>query len=160
MGLDVTAISKAKRLSVGSNVEVADCTSESCVYVCSGDDVDRTDGKPEGLYEGEQGFNFWAGSYTGYNRWREWLSKFFLGVMPEVIWNDPERFRGRPFVELIDFSDCEGAFGGVIAAKLAKDFQENREQLTGDANDWNRMRYADWQTAFEVASNEGFVVLH
>jgi hypothetical protein len=67
-------------------------------------------------------FGFRAGSYSGYNSWRRWLCERFLGVDPKEVWEDPKRFEGKPFYELIDFSDCDGILGTEVCLKLCDDF--------------------------------------
>jgi hypothetical protein len=93
-----------------------------------------------------------------------------LEVRPEKIWEDHESFAGKPFVELICFSDCEGSIGPETSAKLAKDFADYEEQ----AREWAKDRYADWhdefdwwfskyenfKRAFELAAQGGFVMFH
>jgi len=70
-----------------------------------------------------------------------------------------------PFVELINFSDCEGEIGPIVAAKLAKDFAEHQEKARTyvplhndpDEPDWWFNLYKDWRKAFEMASDGGSV---
>jgi len=150
MGLDVTALQEAYKASDKDEMAWA-------AYNANG--KDRMDGRSEGRYFGAKEFNFRAGSYGGYNEWRRWLCKKFLGVMPESVWSETERFVGKPFVELIDFGDNEGAIGTRTSAKLAKDFQDHADQLN-DESGWNVTAYRSWQQAFELASLEGLVILH
>jgi hypothetical protein len=147
MGLDVVAFKNAKPSTDEYSTHVYSVTG------CE----NRLDGKTEGTYDGEDKFHFRAGSYGGYNEWRNWLSRKFLGVDPREVWDNKEKYTGKPFVELIDFSDCEGAFGPVTSAKLAKDFQDNKDSVVDRS--WNQARYEYWQRAFELAAQEGFVVL-
>lgn len=163
MGLDVTAIEKAE--FVGRRNGNTRDESIMSVYDIG---FDRLDGKEEGNYRGATEFDFAAGSYGNYNEWREWLCRTFLGVEPRAIWDAPEKFAGQPFVELINFSDCEGAIGPVTAAKLLKDFTENKERAKRAADalrqpyerEWFFKKYLDWKRAFELAKNDGFVIFH
>ena len=50
------------------------------------------------------------------------LPRWRVLAAPKVRTN-PEK-EGLPFVELINFSDCEGVIGPEVAAKLAKDFAD------------------------------------
>lgn len=63
-------------------------------------------------------------SYGGYNTWRRMLSRM-VGFGVEDVWDG--RVTEGPFVELINFSDCEGVIGPVVCAKLLKDFEENED---------------------------------
>lgn len=123
----------------------------------------RLDGKPEGKYVGKLGDGFRAGSYSGYNRWREWLAQRVHGVMPSRIWDHPKTYEGKPFFELIHFSDCEGAIGPKTSAKLAKDFEEHRIEVCGNttAGDGYVELYEDFAKAFKrAAETDGFVIFH
>ncbi len=147
MGLDITAIRKAVRTE-----------NEDGWRAYNANGVNRMDGKLEGRYTGEQFHYFRAGSYGGYNEWRDWLSITFLGVSPDEIWKDPDKFEGKPFVELINFGDNEGTIGPITSAKLAKDFQNHAVDFHSD--EWFAGKYHEWQKAFEMASDDGFVIFH
>lgn len=108
---------------------------------------------------------FRAGSYSGYNWFREALSKAALGVEPRAVWDDPDSYRDKPFVEMINFSDCEGVIGPEVCAELAKDFRDHREDvreaLVAESEDgWYGEKYDEWQAAFELAADTGLVQFH
>jgi hypothetical protein len=116
-------------------------------------------GTEPGLYiytSASEKHEFHAGSYGCYNSWREELSRFALGVEPGIVWENPGRFVGRPFVELINFTDCDGRVGARLAAKLADDFRghdcgavKRFEELCPVA------LYEDFATAFALAARDG-----
>jgi hypothetical protein len=121
MGVDITGISKAKRvLCSGDYVEgeYDVCLAEHYTV-----DVARRgrDGVKPGCYvmgPGGRGSSL-RFSYAGYNRWIRRLSLMALGVEPEEVWHHPRRYRGKPFVELIQLPDTDGgAIGPVTSAKL------------------------------------------
>lgn len=111
---------------------------------------------------------FQAGSYSGYNRWRENLCRFANGVAPDTIWFDEETWAGKPFFELVMFSDAEGTIGPKTSAKLAKDFADYElhclsaaQQLADvDEREWFVEKYEDFRAAFELAAQDGFVIFH
>ncbi len=112
---------------------------------------------------------FRAGSYSGYNWWRKQLCDFALDAPIEVVWKDVPAFRDKPFIELVDFSDCEGSFGPSTSAKLARDFATNAARLAeratraitdDDERGYFLEGYSNWQRAFELAAAGGFVILH
>lgn len=155
MGLDILALQKATRLD--------DRVKNSGRYdghVYKTDGLDRLNGCKEGYYKAKERFSFRAGSYSGYNEWRSWLCRTFLGVSPDTVWNNEEKYKDKPFFELINFSDCEGAIGPKTSAKLAKDFKENARALVKAdiPGMWFVNQYSKWQHAFEMASDDGFVI--
>ena len=119
MGLDVIAVSKAKYLACSGGDECDD------THWPVGRSPKRRDGLKPGCYvagRGGRDTGFYI-NYSDYNDWRRNLSILALGVPPEEVWDHPRRFRGKPFVELVDFPDC-GVFtiGPKTAAKLHADF--------------------------------------
>jgi len=105
--------------------------------------------------------HFRAGSYGGYNEWREALAHDALGVAPQRVWSEPSTWSICPFYELINFSDCEGTIGPEVARKLAQDFRLQRETVRArlaERGEWYAERYDLWQKAFELASGDGMVV--
>jgi hypothetical protein len=127
MGLDITAVSRTASHYLGPRDQFSDEQMEEfyesekaiSVWVSDGHE-ERLDGYAQGVYrvEGES-MGFRAGSYSGYNWWRRHLSLMALGEEPEDVWAEPPMYEGRPFVELIDFSDCEGCIGPRTSRKLA-----------------------------------------
>jgi hypothetical protein len=112
-------------------------------------------GRGEGIdanavYTYEEDYEFGAGSYSGYNSWRDILESFS---------------NGKDFYELINFADNEGVIGYVIAKKLYNDFLQNEERAkefakTISDGEWWIRKYEDWKTAFEYASDNGAVNFH
>jgi hypothetical protein len=116
------------------------------------------------VYAAFGGDHFRAGSYTGYGRWREALAQFAYGVDPETVWGNPDDFADKPFFEIIHFSDCEGTIGPEVAAKLARDFEEYRQQAReawppetvagpDDWGDWRMQLYELFAGFFQRAAN-------
>lgn len=110
--------------------------------------------------------DFAAGSYTGYNRWREDLARI-AGYKPATC----DYFRqlrhdagcrvagAGPFFELICFSDCEGTIGTAVSAKLAADFADHQNSADKE-DEWFRSKYSAWRKAFETAADGGAVRFH
>lgn len=126
--------------------------------------VERMDGLEAGIYQVEgETHDFRAGSYSGYNHWRQQLAEL-VDTSAEDVWNGQEP---PAFGELINFSDCEGIIGPVTSAKLAKDFAEwqaRAEEFAagkgGYEGEYWLQRYNDWRKAFEIAAGEGIVRFH
>lgn len=160
MGLDITAYSKLVLAEAITHEELQAKEWDHAYYddgehvLLEPDEWKRFDG-PAGFYSHGDTFGFRAGSYSGYNRWREQLAAL-VDSTPEKVWD------GAPvpaFAELINFSDAEGAIGGPVCAKLAKDFADWQDRATehaktiGDLQDreWFLAKYADWRKAFDGA---------
>jgi hypothetical protein len=167
MGLDITAYSNIKFVH-----QLPECKDETGyddhfrLYYAGKNFISAGDGLKEGCYCCEGGsFGFRAGSYSNYNDWRGELSKCMLEVSPEVIWKKPEEWRGEPFVELVNFSDCDGFIGPKTSDKLFIDFNNNLEKFLNwtigrTESDWFIQKYKDWMRAFKIASNGGAVKFH
>lgn len=172
MGLDISYFSKIEFVRALGESDYADWPRERALF-----NVNRLrcDGFEAGAYTAVEAGDFRAGSYSGYNEWRELLAKL-TGKTARGIWIEEQKScasdthqtpnRG-PFVELINFSDCEGTIGPRTCAKLAKDFQDWRERaekfaqsLGGENGQYFMRKYSAWQEAFETAANEGCVDLH
>lgn len=102
---------------------------------------------PKSVYEWEDCYHFRAGSYSGYNWWRDKLNEFAGNVA---------------FQELIDFADNEGVIGSELSKKLYDDFQKYHEKafefsMTLDDAGWWFDKYHEWEKAFEMAKDGGAV---
>lgn len=97
-----------------------------------------------------------AGSYAGYNMWRDILIDFVKR----------EQLPANTFEELIEFSDCEGLIGSFVSEKLYHDFADNRQLLDDFADgyfsdnenrDWFVEKYDEWTEMFDLARDNGAV---
>ena len=158
MGLDITAGKNAKFVRAYQNDDLS--LGYHHVYATK-DFPDQADGLQEGWYSVEDEHSFRAGSYGGYNQWREELSCRFLDASPELVWSDPVRFQDKPFFELINFSDAEGTIGPRTSAKLYEDFKAHIPSESDDPSDnYFLNKYKQWMRAFELAAQNGFVKFH
>lgn len=148
-------------------------TSDPDAHYLSGNAAEfkaRADGLEDGRYDADQCIGFAAGSYGGYNAWRDQLAQ--LAGYPRVRhlagYKPPEDLYAAgaweategPFWELINFSDCEGFIGPKTSAKLARDFAEFQAKADAHEDEWFRRKYAEWRKAFELAANDGAVDFH
>lgn len=162
MGLDISAYSRC--VFVHGNEHHKDkWADDACidsdlvqVYLVYPDYESQMDGLTEGCYRVEgQSTGFRAGSYGGYNRWREVLSRAALQAEPSHVWANPTNYVGKPGYELVNFSDSEGVIGPATSAKLARD-------LDGLilAEEWAEDLKNEWLQAFTLASDGGLVAFH
>lgn len=161
MGLDITAHTGLTKAEGGDLV----------LRPNIGEFAGREDGVEIGCaYRAAASFDFRAGSYGGYNAWREQLAKL-AGYPPTerrgydgkiemrcaaACWNGAT----GPFSELINFADNEGTIGPAVARKLAADFAQFEKQAKAAHDGWFSDRYRDWKRAFEMAADGGAVEFH
>ena len=178
MGLDITAYEKVSLIRAMSVREYNEDEQaqeevgrdERKTLLCQDSERPQSDGMPDGIYATSgKSAGFRAGSYGGYNQWRNTLSQMMLGKSAEAVWRmcalpvtATKREAGKPlpFVELINFSDCDGFIGPKTSAKLAKDFAENRSRIPVDTDRWFVDKYEQWARAFALAANGGVVDFH
>jgi hypothetical protein len=180
MGLDITAYTKVKKVEVGLDddgypVDEAIYDNHVMAWV-NGSRGQHDHLEHKAFYSYHEDFGFRAGSYSGYNAWRDALARLagyeeteytssVRGVVKShaaACWGGE---RQGPFAEMIDFSDCEGAIGPATSAKLAKDFADFEERARTfaawpDDDGWFFKVYLDWKQAFEMAADDGMVQFH
>lgn len=129
-------------------------------------EMERASDIKEGYYDltGES-FSFRAGSYSGYNFFRNLLSEAILGVPAKMVWERTEFYEKKPFFELINFSDCEGCMGPEVSKKLYNDFEENKEKFYTfvknkyqfESQFYTRV-YDDFMTGYGMVGDEGVLI--
>jgi hypothetical protein len=178
MGLDITAYS-GLRLSSAKNYEEASKLDGAPHHLYPTPDfLPQADALVDGYYFYEECSEFHAGSYYSYNVWRDLLARFAnyppiksaspLGMptgypYASYGWDHPEE--KLPFIELINFSDCEGVIGPITSKKLAADFNSFDPQLFVADESYFLIqafirKYIDFKDAFLLASNNGAVLFH
>lgn len=164
MGLDISAYSNAKQVS--NHPPFAGwCEIEhhAQAYTPSGAFHRSFRGLVDGAcydISESDGTAFRAGSYGGYNEWRDDLSRSVLGVRASVVWETPMGYQGLPFYELINFSDCEGTIGPEAAVDLLKDFYDHRDAYLSSHEGYDVERYLHWLEACELAAAGGLIIFH
>lgn len=136
----------------------------------------RFTGAP-GIYRYAEGDSFRAGSYSGYNEWREQLARLagYPARERATLYAGARMLHaagaweagGGPFWELIYFADNEGAIGAEVSAKLSRDFVGWRDRAQAFAQTLGPVSYVyfmevydDFARAFAMASDGGVVVFH
>lgn len=173
MGLDITAYRKLTKLDAtfdADSGEVIDAKTRQPIqnYLRVFDNQDFP-GRAEGLEHGgiyayESADDSFCMSYNGYNLWREALAK--MAGYPETEYQSyrgPKRSHAAacwhgapgPFHELINFSDCEGTIGPVVAARLAKDFTEFDAQARSVSHTCFYQQYDILRRMSEMAADGG-----
>lgn len=156
MGLDVLAYSKLTPVEVelDENGDRKEYNSRIVNFYKNHPSHDRSDGlDTDKLYQCEDYFSFKAGSYSGYNHWRNQLAILAGYDGAEGAWEAAD----GDFWELINFSDCEGTIGSETSKKLLADFEAFQSKADEHEDQWFKQRYENFKTAFELASDGGAV---
>jgi hypothetical protein len=143
MGLDVSAYSNVRLIKQYDSREqfYEDRTIPSDVVFVSSTYVDNPSFPDQlgdsnlvscGLYVYNNAYGFRAGSYSGYNNWRDRLSRTVMGVPAEEVWHNPDKYRDKPFYHIINFSDCEGIIAGNVAVESFEDFRSTYREVVLD----------------------------
>lgn len=150
MGLDVTAYKNITWLEpVGSEDDDYD------LRIVAGDFAERAADIKDGYYSYNDSHGFRAGSYGGYNEWRNELAILAGFESAKDAWSKDS----GPFWELINFSDCEGTLGTITCKKLLFDFKEfyaKAEKAGGYFFDL----YKEWTQGMELAADNGCFCFH
>lgn len=161
MGLDITAYSKLTEVDERDACDIV--IAKELLDFTEANFPGRTAGLTVGRYvvdDGGESFGFRAGSYGGYNQWRNDLAIFAGHGSAEAVWNLSRDVTG-PFVELINFADNEGYIGPTVSAKLAKDFADHAARCLEQAPDeYFVLSYQNWAKAFAIAADGGLVDFH
>ena len=172
MGLDISYYSNIKESEVFDEDSEITIYSQTFTYQL-GSLKQNTSYEP---IDGSHLGRFRAGSYSGYNTWRNQLAEMAGYGSAENVWRDfkpniryykLKKLNGeivdiKPFYELIFFSDCEGFIGPEISSKLYKDFINFDKQAKWysqiSENDYFYTKYEEWTECFRVASQHGIVM--
>lgn len=170
-GLDVTAYEKLTAVLSPKLDSYGEPSEPNQIQLAPVDFAERFDGLTAGqVYRYESAFDFSAGSYTGYNYWRNELAKLagyeqtpyksFNGETElrydAAVWNGEK----GAFWELIDFSDAEGVIGPVVCKRVYKDFLQYEAVASKHSDEYFRTSYQDWMRAFSMCANDGAIVFH
>jgi hypothetical protein len=86
-----------------------------------------------GFYEGVRIGDSGNIPYSSYNMLREKLCKFTIGIDINLVWERPMPY--YPFIEIINFSDCEGMINNNNCKKLNDEFIKWESRIKEIAKD-------------------------
>jgi hypothetical protein len=163
MGLDVSAFRPVQLLQ-----EDTDVISSSDMVACAGGTVKLlvepvfSLRAPEivhgGVYRYEMHLHHYMGAYSSYNRWREQLCAL-VGYTTPAAW--AARLNpSTPFLELVNFSDCQGVLGAACCRRLAAAFAAYQGAAVRHSDAEFRARYNAFRQMTEFASLEGVICFH
>jgi hypothetical protein len=154
MGLDISAYVNATP-APDANPNDFDSVARASVESAH---VAQADGIEHGaLFTFDKEIRFRAGSYSGYNRFREELAGL-VGYVPQAAWSG-QVSEESPFYPMVNFSDCEGTLGPQTCARLAKDFADHQDKAD-EIGGYFAEAYSQWRRAFEEVAGNGFVSFH
>lgn len=168
MGLDIAAYNDLTLTNPHPHTET--CYDQAHIYIHPGEAIFKHthyDLQPERCYEPTDDtdrYGFRAGSYSGYNGWRDQLSQTMLGITAKEVWRGAELLQedsaltciDAPFAELISFSDCEGFIGPGCSAKLVLDFIEHQAKANQESEEFQHV-YNSFREAFRRGAQKGLV---
>jgi len=168
MGLDITAyknLEPVKNPELDGGNDVVNWETEWLPGTSMKWSEKEFPGRGEGVdsdtvYRWKDSFDFRAGSYSGYNRWRRNLEEFSDSLNASFILETP--YKKHTFTELINFADNEGVIGPVVARRLYEDFKNNKDaayrfsRKLDNGDIWIEL-YEAWEKAFYYAMQDGAV---
>ena len=161
MGLDCTAYSNIKLLHEinKNNEDTDDFWERGLARLYMTGFARHSDNLKDGWYEAEDSYGWCAGSYSGYNRWRNTVSEVGLGVPAKVVWENFDQYEDEGLAWLVHFSDCEGFIGPETSKKILVGLQKIQEDnLFTDEYDLVKLNH--WIIGMTLAANNGAVVFH
>jgi hypothetical protein len=161
MSLDILAYKGLKKVSKKSEID-CECIQTYCeennlnnfrlnaAFPKAAEDIDE-----DYIYSAEDCFGDVMGKSCGsYGVWRNELAQLIGHVDQQSAWTHPV---DGPFVELINFSDCEGIIGTKVSKKLAMDFSAFELSCLEEKDEDFIHYYNQLKKAFEFASDDGCV---
>ncbi len=165
MGLDCRAFERVELVNATSKPtpeEWEQYEDDALVWLGNGPAfAQRNGGLVDGFYRWSGGTEGWrAGSCSGYGAIRKVVCRLALGVNAESVWEHPDRFAGRPLVELIEFTDCDGFLGPEVCARLAEqsDSLPHITDALRSQADWWAEVWEQFVAGFKLAAHHGALV--
>lgn len=163
MGLNVTAYGKLKKIEQEEDIQFGSfglpVNERIKSFFVNPDYPYHISGiNPDFYYlcKGEM-FSFRAGSYAGFNEWKNQLAQLAGFKNRQDYWNKKPI---AAFSELINFSDSDGSIAYIVASKLAKDFQEYDTLAKASNIPFFYEAYRNWKRACEIATKDGIISFH
>lgn len=108
--------------------------------------------------EFDEEFDFRAGSYSGYNKFRNDLCFVANGIKDKELWASKDE--SLKFYWLINFTDCDGYIGTSYCKILYDEFVNYEDEVKSKLNEYFHETYDNFKEAFKLASNNGLVSFH
>lgn len=103
-------------------------------------------------------FDFRAGSYSGYNLFRNELCISANNIKAEELWDLKDE--SLKFYWLINFTDCDGYIGTSYCSILYEEFCKYEEDVKLKLNDYFHQTYDNFKESFRLGRDNGLVSFH
>ena len=153
MGLDITAYKNIR-------IRELEKDEEGEYYFCNSG-FEQSNMNIENKYvniDFDEEFDFRAGSYSGYNHFRNSLCLASNNITDEDLWNSENKT--LKFYWLINFSDCEGYIGTDYCKILYDEFVKYEKEIKLTLDEYHHRTYDNFKEAFRLALNNGLVSFH
>jgi hypothetical protein len=161
MGLDVIALSDAIRLAKNQDMQRE---GENVYEVIVIPEFNWHDDIISGTYKsiGEP-FHFYAGSYSGYNKFRLYLFLAVNKISEDDIYTNSEKYKDFPFSQLLYAQYDQAIYGSKTSEILFKNFIKYQDVAIRSLSRFNPLSvglYNNFAKAFKIASesNNGMVI--
>lgn len=170
MGLDITAYRQLKKVDESEikrdedgeiDEDAFDYDTHHHLYVNSHYPERAPEIQSDAVYTSAEDYGFRAGSYGGYNNWRNGLAEL-AGYDPIDDRHDKGAWEtdGGPFWELINFSDCEGVIGSSVSKKLLADFLAFDAAAKTHRGEYFYEVYQEFTKGLTFAADDGALHFH
>lgn len=151
MGLDVTAY---KNIKIVEDEEPEYYFSNTGFPQSNMNDLENK----EIQIDFDEEFDFRAGSYGGYNKFRNELCISINKISAEELWASKDET--LKFYWLINFTNCDGYIGTSYCEILYDEFCKYEEEVKEKLNEYWHQSYDNFKEAFRLASGDGLVSFH
>ena len=154
MGLDITAY---------KNIRIRELTKdEEGEYYFSNSGFKQSNmpnlENKEIQIEFDDGFDFRAGSYGGYNRFRNQLCLASNNISADELWKSENE--NLKFYWLINFTDCDGYIGTDYCKILYDEFVKYEKEIKLSLDEYYYQTYDNFKEAFRLGADNGLVSFH
>ena len=154
MGLDITAYSNIKKRELLEYEEGEYYFSNSGFIQSNMPNIENK----EIQIEFDEEFGFRAGSYSGYNRFRNELCLVSNNISAEKLWNSENE--NLKFYWFVNFTDCDGYIGTSYCKILYDEFYKYEKGIKLILDKYYHQTYDNFKEAFRLGANNGLVDFH
>jgi hypothetical protein len=134
MGLSIYALKLGDKIS---REEYDNTRNGWYVYQAHGmEPINHIPTVEEGCYKADVLYSDCDIFYSKYSTFRDIISHVVLKHDVKYVWNNVNNFIGKPFIEFLQTSDCEGAIDYTVAEKILHDFEKYESVIKPELNEY------------------------